>query len=119
MSRSTIWPFECFLSNAEADSLGDKMTGPQKTLTDIWNEVQKEQRQFNKIVRYMMTALIVTALVVGAGVLMSWFKLNNLSSTYQQSIAEAEAQVAISRSTSISNRQTINAQLLRLAEGLE
>lgn len=94
------------------------MTGPQKTLTDIWNEVQEEQRQFNKIVRYMITALIVAAIVAGAGALMSWFKLNNLSATYQQKINLAQAQASISRAASISSTQSVNSELLAIRQTL-
>ena len=94
------------------------MNAPNKTLTDIWNEVQAEQRKFNKIVRYMIGVLIITMLIAGVAALMSLLRLNNLSATYQDQIQKAQAQVQVSRAAAVSGRQRINAELLSIRQAL-
>ena len=88
----------------------------QKTVSDIWHEVREEQRRFNKIVRYLVGALIVAFILAGVAAIQSWLKFNDLSGSYQVQIDRTIAQEAITRTDANRERQNMKMELLELRE---
>ncbi|MEM9570564.1 MAG: hypothetical protein AAF996_03800 [Pseudomonadota bacterium] len=88
----------------------------QKTVSDIWHEVREEQRRFNKIVRYLVGALIVAFILAGIAAIQSWLKFNDLSGSYQVQIDRTIAQEAIMRTDANRERQNMKLELLELRE---
>ena len=90
----------------------------RKTVADIWEEVQAEQRRFNRIVRYLIGALILAFLIAGIAAVQSWMKFNSLGDSYQIQIDRSFAQAAISRSDSNRQRQNMRIELIELRESI-
>lgn len=88
----------------------------QKTVSDIWHEVREEQRRFNKLVRYLVGALIVAFILAGVAAIQSWLKFNDLSGSYQVQIDRTIAQEAITRTDANRERQNMKLELLELRE---
>lgn len=87
---------------------------PKKTVADIWAEVQTEQRQFNRVIRYLILALMGTAFVAGIAAILSLTEFRNLRQNYKDQIEYAIAESAVQRSQAERERQAMRIELLRL-----
>ena len=90
-----------------------------KTVVDIWEEVQAEQRQFNRIMQILVALLIVAAVVaVGFFIVMSMDRAS-FRTQFAEAVSNANASAAISAGEAKREIQRMRTQLIQVQEDLE
>ncbi len=91
-------------------------TARTKTVADIWEEVQIEQRRFNQIVKVLVGLLIVAAVIAGVLAAVSYLRFNEVTTRYDALIHDAEVAATLSAGDGVRQRQTMVNELLTIRE---
>lgn len=86
----------------------------KKTVADIWIEVQAEQKQFNRVIRYLTAALLVAAIAAGVAAYMSFTEFRNLRQNYKQQIDYSVAKSAVQNAEAEQERHAMRTELIAL-----
>lgn len=99
--------------------MSDQVDTPQarqKTVNDIWLEVQREQAAFNKIIRWLVGLLIIAALIAAAAAAVSYFEFRDMQAAHQKSIQDARVLAKLDSGEAARERQNMTLELIEIRE---
>lgn len=88
----------------------------QKTVNDIWIEVQHEQAAFNRIIRWLVGLLIIAALIAAAAAAVSYFEFRGMQRSHQEAITNAQVLARLDSGEAARERQRMVTELIDIRE---
>lgn len=99
--------------------MSDQVQAPparQKTVNDIWMEVQREQAAFNQIIKLLVGLLIIAALIAAAAAAVSYFEFRDMRVAHQKSIQDARVLAKLDSGEAARERQNMTIELIEIRE---
>lgn len=87
-----------------------------KTVSDIWEEVQREQAAFNRIIKWLVGLLIVAAAIAAAAAAASYFEFRDMQQAHRASIENARVLAKIDSGEAARERNRMTILLLDIRE---